>query len=61
MEVHEYMSASEYRAFLGGLGLTVAVDVGTPPEAYAEWSEDFEVLDGLPGFPSKRVAVLAVK
>lgn len=61
MEVHEYMSVSEYEAFFGALGLTVIADVGTPPEAYAEWSGDFEVLDGLPDLPSKRVAVLAVK
>jgi SAM-dependent methyltransferase len=61
MEVHEYMSVAEYRSFLGALGLTVSVDVGTPPEAYEEWSGDFEVLEGLDDLPSKRVAVLAVK
>jgi SAM-dependent methyltransferase len=59
MEVHEYMKVSEYESFFGNLGLTVSVDVGTPPEAHAEWAEDFEILDGLPDFPSKRVAVLA--
>jgi SAM-dependent methyltransferase len=61
MEVHEYMQVSEYESFFGALGLTVSTDVGTPPEAHAEWSEDFEILDGLDDFPSKRVAVLAAK
>jgi SAM-dependent methyltransferase len=61
MEVHEYMQVSEYESFFGALGLTVSTDVGTPPEAHAEWSEDFEILDGLNDFPSKRVAVLAAK
>jgi SAM-dependent methyltransferase len=61
MEVHEYMKVSEYESFFGALGLTVSTDVGTPPEAYAEWAEDFEILDGLDDFPAKRVAVLAAK
>jgi SAM-dependent methyltransferase len=61
MEVHEYMKASEYESFLGGLGLTVRVHIGTPPEAHAEWAGDFELLAGIDDFPSKRVAVLAVR
>jgi SAM-dependent methyltransferase len=61
MEVHEYMKVSEYESFFGALGLTVRTDVGTPPEAGAEWAEDFEILEGLDDFPSKRVAVLAAK
>jgi SAM-dependent methyltransferase len=61
MEVHEYMKVSEYETFLGALGLTVSTDVGTPPEAHAEWAGDFEILEGLADFPSKRVAVLAAK
>jgi SAM-dependent methyltransferase len=61
MEVHEYMKGSEYRSFLGGLGLDVHLHIGTPEQAYTEWSEDFEVLGGLEDFPPKRVAVLAVK
>ncbi|HWI73251.1 MAG TPA: methyltransferase domain-containing protein [Baekduia sp.] len=61
MEVHEYMKVSEYESFFGALGLTVSTDVGTPPEAYAEWAGDFEVLGGLDDFPAKRVAVLAAK
>jgi SAM-dependent methyltransferase len=61
MEVHEYMKVSEYESFFGALGLTVSTDVGTPPEAHAEWAGDFEILEGLEDFPSKRVAVLAAK
>jgi hypothetical protein len=55
------MKVSEYRSFFGNLGLKVSVDVGTPPEAHAEWADDFEILEGLTDFPSKRVAVLASK
>ena len=61
MEVHEYMKGSEYEAFFGALGLTTHLHIGTPPEAYAEWAEDFEVLAGLDDLPAKRVAVMAVK
>lgn len=61
MEVHEYMKASEYDAFLRDLGLTPSIDVGTPPEALAEWQDDFRIVSGLDGFPLKRVAVVAVK
>lgn len=61
MEVHQYMSAAEMAEFLHELGLETAVHVGTPDEALAEWSADFEVVSGLVGLPEKRVALVAQK
>jgi SAM-dependent methyltransferase len=61
MEVHEYMKVSEYETFLRSLGLTPTILTGTPAEALAEWQTDFAILEGLDGFPLKRVAVVAIK
>lgn len=61
LEVHQYMSESEYRAMFDELGFDIHIVVGTPADARDEWNEDFEVLSGLPGLPEKRVTLLAVR
>ena len=61
MEVHEYMSASELRSFFEERGMHVDIDVGTPELARQEWEADFEILQGLPDLPEKRVALVAQK
>jgi len=61
MEVHEYLSPLEYEEFFSQYGLETKVDAGTPKEALDEWSTDFEIVDGLDGFPPKRGTVVATK
>jgi SAM-dependent methyltransferase len=61
LEVHQYMSVTDYQRELGAAGMTVHVDVGTPEAVGDEWAQDFSLLAGLDDFPRKRVAVVAVK
>lgn len=61
LEVHQYMSAGDYRRELGAAGMDVHIDLGTADVVREEWAADFEVVSGMAGFPEKRVAVVAVK
>lgn len=61
LEIHQYMTLSEYRAFFEELNFTLFSEVGTPASALTEWQDDFEVLKGLPALPDKRITLLAVK
>lgn len=61
LEIHQYMTLSQYRAYFEGLNFTLFAEVGTPANAMAEWSDDFELLEGLPALPNKRITLLAVK
>ncbi len=60
-EIHQYFSLPEYVACFDALGFDVHAIVGTPDPARREWTEDFAVIDGLPGLPEKRITLLAIK
>lgn len=61
MEIHQYFSLSEYRDEFARRGFTLHAVVETPPDALAEWSEDFAMIEGLPALPLKRITLLAKK
>lgn len=61
MEIHQYWTLSEYREAFDARGFDLHAEVGTPAEAVEEWETDFEVLDGLPGIPEKRITLTAKK
>jgi SAM-dependent methyltransferase len=61
LEIHEYLSESEYRAMFAELGFKLHSIVGTPPEAQSEWEADFAVIDGARSLPNKRITLLATK
>jgi hypothetical protein len=59
LEVHQYWSASQFKSYFQTAGLDAVVMTATPSATHAEWSEDFEILEGLDDFPTRRVTVLA--
>ncbi|MBF0146516.1 MAG: class I SAM-dependent methyltransferase [Magnetococcales bacterium] len=61
MEIHQYMTLSEYRSLFDALGYKLHYEIGTPSSAYEEWCNDFKVLRGLKQIPQKRITLLAVK
>lgn len=61
MEIHQYMTLSEYRTLFADLGYVLHYEVGTPKSAYEEWCNDFKVIKGLERIPQKRITLLAVK
>lgn len=61
LEIHQYMSVGEARRFFDGIGFDLDAVVGTPEAAMVEWDADFEVLDGLPALPEKRITLVARK
>jgi SAM-dependent methyltransferase len=61
MEIHQYFSLSEYEAEFGKRGFQVHAFVETPADALEEWSADFEMVEGLPALPPKRITLLAKK
>ena len=61
LEIHEYMSPSEFRGVFDALGFDVHMVVGTPRDAWQEWNADFEMLSGLRALPEKRITLLAIK
>jgi hypothetical protein len=61
LEIHQYMTIEEYKAFFNEIGFKVHYTVETPEENLLEWRNDFSILDGLEKFPSKRITLLAIK
>ncbi|MCB0336570.1 MAG: class I SAM-dependent methyltransferase [Bdellovibrionales bacterium] len=61
MEIHQYMSLSEYRREFKALGYEVFATVGTPSGALSEWQSDFELLEGWSEFAPKRITLFARK
>ncbi|MBF0109784.1 MAG: class I SAM-dependent methyltransferase [Magnetococcales bacterium] len=61
MEIHQYMTLSEYRALFENLRYTLYHEIGTPRSAYEEWCQDFRVVRGMDRIPQKRITLLAVK
>jgi len=60
-EIHEYMSEAEFADLFASYGFITHAVVGTPEEAWSEWTEDFAVIAGLGQLPEKRITLLAVK
>jgi len=61
MEIHQYMTLQEYTQMFDSLGFKTHAIVETPGDVFQEWSEDFEIIEGLRSFPKKRITLLAVK
>jgi predicted O-methyltransferase YrrM len=61
LEVHQYMSESEYRQMFEDLGFRMHIEIGTPEDARQEWDGDFEVVAGRDGLPPKRVTLIAIR
>jgi SAM-dependent methyltransferase len=61
LEIHQYWTLAEYRRAFATRDCELFASVGTPPDAAAEWREDFAVLEGLPGIPEKRITLAARK
>lgn len=60
LEIHQYMTAQDYRTAFSRHGFTVQTIIGTPAESWAEWTDDFTMIDGLPALPDKRITLIAV-
>lgn len=60
-EIHQYMTEQELAETFAELGFAMHSIVGTPEGAAVEWNEDFEVIEGLPAIPDKRITLLAIK
>lgn len=61
LEIHQYMMLSEFATVFDTLGFDLECVVGTPDDAYDEWSSDFEVVAGLEALPLKRVTLVATR
>jgi SAM-dependent methyltransferase len=61
LEIHQYMTAQEYRSMFDDLGFDLHTRIGTPADALEEWERDFRVVSGLSALPPKRITLLAIR
>lgn len=61
MEIHQYLTQSEYISEFSKRNFKTHIVVGTPDDAKQEWQNDFEVLEGLSSIPAKRVSLIAIR
>lgn len=61
MEIHQYLSDSEFRQKFDQRGFDLHSLVETPADAAEEWNADFEMVNGLTSLPPKRITLIAIK
>ncbi len=61
LEIHQYWTLEQFRTMFRDLGCRICYEIGTPSPSYSEWMADFQVLEGMPNIPHKRITLLAIK
>lgn len=61
LEIHQYMTLSQFKTCFADLGFSLHAEIGTPAAARDEWRADFAMLKGLADLPEKRITLLATR